>query len=120
MTPNQLESYSVENSILNKSFVSTSKDRSIANMFADYNQQQNSKIPVLLIYTIKKNQTAIDIEHISTIKDEEEVLILPFSVFQVKNKIEKNSSSILIEIHLEECQDDQQINYQINNSKLYH
>jgi hypothetical protein len=115
MTPNQLESYSIGNSILNKSFVSTSKDRSIANIFANDNQQQHSKIPVLLIYTIKQNQTAIDIEHISTIKDEKEVLILSFSVFQVKNKIEKNSSSILIEIHLEECHDDQ-----LNNSKLYH
>ncbi|CAF2981464.1 unnamed protein product, partial [Rotaria sp. Silwood2] len=68
---------------------------------------------VLLKYTIKLNQTAIDIEDISTIQDEEEVLVLPFSVFKIKNIIENRpnmSSPMLIEIDLEECEDDEQIN----------
>ncbi len=44
--------------------------------------------------------------------DEEEVLILPFSVFEIKNRFENCSDTSLgmfIEIHLEECQ---QIDYQ--------
>ncbi len=44
------------------------------------------------------------------IPDEEEVLILPFSVFKVTNRIENSSdtsSSMLVEIYLEECQQNQ-------------
>jgi hypothetical protein len=56
-----------------------------------YNRQENTSnvinIPVLLKYTIKQNKTGIDIEHLSMIRDEEEVLILPFSVFKIKNRI---------------------------------
>ena len=43
-------------------------------------------------------------------KDENEVIILPFSVFQVKHRKEiysKKSSRILHEIHLEECRNNQ-------------
>ena len=63
---------------------------------------------VLLKYTIKQNQTAIDIEHISMVEDEQDVLILPFSVFQIKDRIEHNpkiSPPVLIEIDLEEFED---------------
>jgi hypothetical protein len=69
MTQNHFKYYSIRNHILNRSFLSTSKDRSIAHIFADDNQQQTSnqynsaKISVLLKYKIKLNQTAIDIEH---------------------------------------------------------
>jgi hypothetical protein len=110
MKPNHLKSYSTGNKILNKSFVSTSKTRSVAEVFADnreLNDQNSIEIPVLLKYTIKQNETAIDIEHLSIIPDEEEVLILPFSVFKVTNRIENSSntsSTMLVEIHLEECQ----------------
>jgi hypothetical protein len=126
MKQNNLKSYSIGNHILNKSFVSTSKNRSIAQLFAGNRQENISsddhsiKIPVLLKYTIKQNETGIDIQHLSMIPDEEEVLILPFSVFQVKNRIESTSdtlSTILVEIHLEECQ---LIDYQKQISKLDH
>ena len=71
---NQLKSYSVGNYILNKSFVSTSKNRSVAQVFAQ-NVYDPPLIPVLLNYTTKQNQTAIDIQELSTIPDEEKVLI---------------------------------------------
>ncbi len=79
-----------------------------------YNRQENTSnvinIPVLLKYTIKQNKTGIDIEHLSMIRDEEEVLILPFSVFKIKNRIENCSSMLLpmlVEIDLEEYEDNQ-------------
>jgi hypothetical protein len=62
-------------------------------MYADNRQENTSnddhliEIPVLLKYTIKQNGMGIDIEHLSIIPDEEEVLILPFSVFKIKNRI---------------------------------
>ncbi|CAF0979381.1 unnamed protein product [Rotaria sordida] len=113
MTENDLKHYSIGNHILNRSFVSTSKNRSVAQMFTGNGQETLANISVLLKYTTNQNQTAIDIEHLSTIKDEKEVLILPFSVFQVKDRIEHNpkmSPPVLVEIELEECENDQLIN----------
>ena len=104
MKPNHLKSYSIGNYILNKSFVSTSKRCSVAQLFAE--KQHSIAIPVLLKYTIKQNETAIDIQCLSMIPAEEEVLILPFSVFKVTNRIENfpdSSSRMFVEIHLEEC-----------------
>jgi hypothetical protein len=116
MTKNHLKHYTVGAHILNRSFVSTSKDRSIAQMFAG-NSLQETSVPVLLKYRIKQNQTAIDIEYMSTIRDEKEVLILPFSVFRVKNRIENNAERGLVEIDLEECEDNEQIDRKNKYSK---
>ncbi|CAF1138868.1 unnamed protein product [Rotaria sp. Silwood1] len=123
MTRNDLERYTIGTHILNRSFVSTSKNPSVAKMFADNSEQnilqQTSdhhdlvQVSVLLKYTIKQNQTAIDIEHISTVEDEKEVLILPFSVFQIKDRIDNSPKlcpPVLVEIELEECEDGEQIN----------
>ncbi|CAF1430977.1 unnamed protein product [Adineta ricciae] len=122
-----LECYSIGNHILNRSFVSTSKDRSIAKLFAGSEHLGNisdyrdlEEIPVLLKYTTKQSQTSIDIEEISMIPSEEEVLILPFSVFQVKDRNENCRnvfSPMLVEIDLEECQDNDQINNEIQDSE---
>ena len=123
MKQNHLKSYSIGNHILNKSFVSTSKNRSVAQLFADFKQQNDQdfmEIPVLLKYTIKNNETGIDIENLSMVRDEEEVLILPFSVFEVTNRIENcsdTSTRMFIEIDLEECQ---QTDYQEQISKFDH
>jgi hypothetical protein len=119
MNENDLKFYNIGNHILNRSFVSTSKNRSIAQMFAA-NRHFSTQVPVLLIYRIKQNQTAIDLEHISTVPDEEEVLILPFSVFQVKDRIENYQnmcSPVLVEIDLEEYEDNEQINNEKQKSK---
>ena len=123
MTENDLKNYSIGNHILNRSFVSTSKNRSVAQIFADNSQETSGKISVLLKYTIKQNRTAIDIEHISTIQDEKEALILPFAVFQIKDRIENNpntSPPVLVEIDLEECEDDQETNSKEHKSKYHH
>ena len=127
MTTNDLGCYSIGNYILNRSFVSTSKNRSVAQMFAanghlgkTSDHHHLTKVPVLFRYKIKQNQTAIDIELISSIRDEEEVLILPFSVFQVKDRIENCSnmrSAGLVEIDLEECEDENETNSEEDDSE---
>ena len=103
-----LEYYAVGNFILNRSFVSTSKDRSVAIVFSAFEQENDStKVCVLFKYKIESDATGLDIERISSIKEEKEVIILPFSVFQVKQRKEirsNKSSQILHEIHLDECQ----------------
>ena len=130
MTKNDLKCYNIGNHILNRSFVSTSKNREIANIFAGNidsggasDHHDLTQVSVILKYTIKQNVTGIDIEHISKTPNEEEVLILPFSVFQVKDIIENRTSgcsSVLYEIDLEECEDNKQIHNENQNSKYYH
>jgi hypothetical protein len=123
MTTNHLKHYTIGAHILNRSFVSTSKDPSIAQMFAGNILQETSNlhgltsVSVLLKYIIKQNETAIDIEHMSTVEDEKEVLILPFSVFRIKNRIENNAEKCYIEIDLEECEDNEQIDRENKKSK---
>ncbi|CAF1278323.1 unnamed protein product [Adineta steineri] len=120
MNRNDLKYYTIGNYILNRSFVSTSKKRSVAQAFAGdeslvgiSDQHQSTEVPVLMKYTITQNHSAIDIAAISTIQDEEEILILPFSVFKVIDKIENYSNMslpVLVEIDLEEYEDNEEIN----------
>ena len=125
---NDLKSYNINSFILNKSFVSTSKNHSVTEMFAKNghsggtsDENESRQVSVLLKYTIKQNQTAIDIQNMLMVEDEEEVLILPFSVFQVKNRIQtcsNTSSSVSIEIDLEEYEDDKQIINEQNDEQI--
>ncbi|CAF4174254.1 unnamed protein product, partial [Adineta steineri] len=130
MSPNDLEPYRIGNYILNKSFVSTSKDPAVARMYAGSGQENvlgglsnhhdSSEVPVILKFTIKQDDKGVDIKHMSMMGDEEEVLILPFSVFQVKDRIEYGSNTDwpgLIEIDLEQCEDNEQINNKTPKSK---
>ncbi|CAF1332280.1 unnamed protein product [Adineta steineri] len=133
MSPNDLKPYRIGNYILNKSFVSTSKDRAVARMYAGTGQENvlgrilnyhdPSEVPVILKFTIKQDDTGVDIKHMSVVEDEEEVLILPFSVFQVKDRIENGSNTdcpALIEIDLEQCEDNEQVNNKKSKSKWEH
>ena len=122
MNEDDLKYYSIGNYILNKSFVSTSKDLIVAQTFANNREESvlkktttdfhdQRKVSVIFIYTIKQNGTAIDTKDLSMIEDEEEVLILPFSVFQIKDKIENWENTCfpeLVEIYLEQCEDNEQ------------
>ncbi|CAF1209220.1 unnamed protein product [Adineta steineri] len=130
MSPNDLKPYRIGNYILNKSFVSTSKDPAVARMYAGTGQENvlgrilnyhdPSEVPVILKFTIKQDDTGVDIKHMSMVEDEEEVLILPFSVFQVKDRIENGANTDspgLIEIYLEQCEDNEQVNNKKPKSK---
>ncbi|CAF1186187.1 unnamed protein product [Rotaria sordida] len=119
ITQNDLDQYLSNQYILNRSFLSTSIDRKVAEMFASESQQFKMRhtpkdycalqYSCLCQYLIKQNSTAINIQSLSTRSDEKEILILPFTVFKViaikRNYLDNPTASISIEIELEECED---------------
>lgn len=68
--------------IINKTFVSTSKSRDVANMFLG---KTADRVSCLFIITLgeSRRRTALDIQDLSTFPEEEEVLILPYTTFEV-------------------------------------
>ena len=119
VTQHDLDQYLKNQHILNRSFLSSSSDRSVAKMFAGEGQQSKMRYTpgrhdalqysCLCQYFIKQNSTAMNIEKLSMRPDEKEVLILPFTVFKVvrikQNMSDDSTASISIEIKLEECED---------------
>ncbi|CAF1271926.1 unnamed protein product [Rotaria sordida] len=87
---------------MNKTFQSTSKERTRAELFAERNRS-SAVISVVCKYLIKRTGTALAIEEISEYPWEKEVLILPYASFKVKN-IRKSSgkAGVVTEIDVEE------------------
>ncbi|CAF1453142.1 unnamed protein product [Adineta steineri] len=114
LTEEDLYKYVINSKIMNKSFLSTSKSKEIAEAFSGCEQEkflrktpdkQAIHISVLCTYIIRNSDTALNIETISErISDEKEVLILPFSIFQVKSV--QRSSANIVQIELEEVSDE--------------
>ncbi|CAF1362342.1 unnamed protein product, partial [Rotaria sp. Silwood1] len=131
ITQNDLDQYLTNQHILNRSFLSTSIDREVAEMFAGEGQQCKMRhtpkdhcalqYSCLCQYLIKQNSTAINIQSLSTRPDEKEILILPFTVFKViaikRNYLDDPAASISIEIELEECEDTNDKKYESENSE---
>ncbi|CAF1308508.1 unnamed protein product [Adineta steineri] len=119
LTEENLYKYVVHSKIMNKSFLSTSKSKEIAKAFSGCEQEkflrktpdkQAIHISVLCTYIIKNSETALNIETISDrISDEKEVLILPFTIFEVKSV--RRSSTNIVQIELEEVPDELLDNY---------
>jgi hypothetical protein len=93
-----------------KSFLSSSIDRKVAELFVcrQKKAKEESKSParhkidgsiikiwVMCIYNIKHQRTALHIENSSQYPDEGEVLIMPYTVFNVKNIEQITHSSLL-------------------------
>ncbi len=114
LSQDDLSVYTVGKRLLNKSFLSTSIDRRVAEMFAgagaSTNMRRNLNHDLIqyitfCTYKIKNPNTALKIGFISEVPSEQEVLIMPLCAFQIKS-IKQNSgddSNIHIEIELEEC-----------------
>jgi hypothetical protein len=110
-----LEIYTDNKRLLNKSFLSTSKEPSVASIYAgcgDRNKIRTTvdKTPLqytaVCIYKIRNPNTALDISSISEIPFEYEVLIMPLCAFQVQSiRKDINNNEIQITIVLEECDD---------------
>ncbi|CAF1046241.1 unnamed protein product [Didymodactylos carnosus] len=98
-----LYKYVVGTKILNTAFLSTSRDRHVAEMFSD--NTGSDRISVLCTYRIKNDRTALDLTPISEVQDEQEVLILPFSAFYVRRVVKSSKPTLRqrIEMELEEC-----------------
>jgi hypothetical protein len=119
-----LEKYQENSLLMTKSFLSSSIDRKIAELFLCQKESAQTQIakPVktkadgssikswmMCIYHIKHQRTALHIENFSQYANEGEVLIMPHTVFEVKSikqvKISHLSNGQTItEIELEECQ----------------
>ncbi|CAF4578267.1 unnamed protein product [Rotaria sp. Silwood1] len=93
----------VENAtILTTTYLSTTKNRAVAEMFAK--SDNNTKISVFCTYNINntKGRSALNIQEISSFKEEEEVLLLRYAAFRVVSK-EIKENDRRIEICFEEC-----------------
>jgi hypothetical protein len=102
ITPDELAQYKVDSIVLTRSFLSTSKNEIVAEMFKDatgpLTVNADGKQPVRCVYKVINPRSSLDIETMSFIPDEREVLILPFVVFRI-TAVDMNSP---ITIYLEE------------------
>lgn len=85
--------------------MSTSKSQEVALCFAG---ESVGFVTCLCIYTLRPSirRTALDISSISAVKDEGEILILPYSTFEVTNVIKSNENEpklVDFIIELQEC-----------------
>jgi hypothetical protein len=114
LSQHDLSIYTVGKRLLNKSFLSTSTERQVAEMFAgagtSTNMRRNLNHDLIqyitfCTYKIKRHNTALQIGFISEVPAEKEVLIMPLCAFQVKSIKQHlgDDSNIHIEIELEEC-----------------
>ncbi|CAF1539103.1 unnamed protein product [Rotaria sp. Silwood1] len=108
-THDDLKQYSVGGKIMNKAFMSTTKDRKVAEEFATKNlthrktqNDENIKFAILCTYEIINDRTGLNIEEISEYKHEREVLVGPYSAFTITAI--REVSEHYIQIDLRECE----------------
>ncbi|CAF1224332.1 unnamed protein product [Rotaria sp. Silwood1] len=93
ITQHDLGQYEVRSHIMNKAFLSTSFDYSVAKKFAIKHSEVNKqKFTAICTYKIRNRRTALSIMEISEYRHEKEVLIMPYTAFQVKS-IRRNSNN---------------------------
>ncbi|UJR35027.1 hypothetical protein I4U23_027803 [Adineta vaga] len=97
ITPTDYKQYHIGIALSNKSFQSTSKSWKIAKGFACPSVPRPERLSVVIIFTILDKKSALDIDKISEYQYEEEVLIVPGSLFIVTEMDETNQP---YEIHL--------------------
>jgi hypothetical protein len=118
-----LQKYQANCSLMTKSFVSSSVDQKVAELFLYRKEEAEEekkrqircrvdgkfiKIWIMCIYNIKDRRTALHIENSSQYANEAEVLIMPYTVFTVKSIQHITPSSLpeghdLTHIELDEC-----------------
>ncbi|CAF2146063.1 unnamed protein product [Rotaria magnacalcarata] len=108
MSLQDLKQYAVNSVFMNKTFLSTSKQRKRAEPFA-VSDNSSTVSSVICKYLIKRIGTALAIENISEYPLEQEVLILPYASFRVK-RLEKSTGNtgLITEIDIEEEEDEEE------------
>ncbi|CAF2363840.1 unnamed protein product [Rotaria sp. Silwood2] len=85
--------YKVGSCIITTTFLSTSKDPEVAQIFCDKAVRNPTTDSLFCTYEIvNEDRTALDISTISEFEDEDEVLILPYSAFLI-TKIEQGQET---------------------------
>jgi hypothetical protein len=102
LTEESLSKYPIGTRIINTTFLSTSKDKSVINVLSEDHQREFGVLCRYIIHNKNHRRTALDIGSISCFPDEREVLILPFSAFHVKSVKRSENNSRLIEMVLVE------------------
>jgi hypothetical protein len=85
----QLDLFKKGTKILNRTFISTTRNRQIAEEYVHHPCDNEEQIKVMIIFKIRQFYTALNVEKISEFPHEEEVLIMFDSIFEVKDVIQK-------------------------------
>ena len=102
-----LEAYAMGKIIITRSFLSTSKNREIAEVFLGFeNRVDGSR--VICIYNVSNPRSSLCVETFSDFPDEKEVLIVPFIAFEITSVKEVTTKKEgieykVMEIELMEC-----------------
>lgn len=97
----ELNFYKIGAKIINRCFLSTTKDRQFAEEYVRVDHEdrtQEYQVPVLFLFEIRQKRTALDIEHLSEFPNEKEVLILINKIFKVIRVTSKLNSIVEIEL----------------------
>jgi hypothetical protein len=110
VTPDDLKEYVPGNIVMTRSFLSTSEDRNVPQFFIGFDDYETHP-PVSCIYKVTNPRSSLSVKKISQLEEENEVLIIPFVVFEVKEHrdveiIREGKSYRMKEIELEECSPD--------------
>lgn len=80
------DQYKEGKSILTRTFLSSSIDEKIAEKFLnDHSTKSNNIYRIICIYHIRNSSTTLNIHTLSTYTHENEILILPFTIFNIIN-----------------------------------
>jgi hypothetical protein len=101
ITQSDFAQYKPGVALANKSFQSTSKSWKIAKGFACPSQPTPGRLPVVIIFTIIDRRSALSIEEISEFQNEQEVLIIPGTLFIVTDV---NRDEIPYEVELRQLE----------------
>ena len=122
-----LQKYQMDSSLMTKSFLSSSIDKKVAELFLCQKESANQQQPtvavrkkpdgsvikswIMCVYNIKRHRTALHIEDSSQYANEGEVLMMPYTVLQVKRITEIKPSYLpqgqsMTQIELDECDQD--------------
>ncbi|CAM4889502.1 unnamed protein product [Rotaria socialis] len=85
VTGNDFSKYEVAEKVMNRSFLSTSKERDVADKFIAISATKG-KITVLCTYNITDRRAALDTHSVSEFSDEQEVIIVPWMAFVMSDR----------------------------------
>lgn len=104
ITENDLKQYEIATRLLTKTILSSSKLFNIALESLSNRCDQDNRLITICVFEIRNRKTALDVQKMSPLPYEEEVLILPYSVFKVINIQIDKSQTPNVEIKLKECE----------------
>ncbi|CAF3333079.1 unnamed protein product [Rotaria socialis] len=94
---NDLNLYKIGAKLINRSFISTTKDRTFAEKYVS-DRNAEKKYAAIVSFEIRYFNTALDIENISEFPHEKEVLMMNDKIFKVINITMKNNFDVEIEL----------------------